>query len=170
MTVDALAPCLATTLTTMVLIISNWVIGFHWNGFQLPTQSQRWWMGEMVIYLVYFIIILPKINSAVEESKFHYSDVLMGAMAYQITSLTAQIKENIKAPRHRPCKGNSPVTGEFPAQRASDAENVSIWWRHHLIKLPRLQSCTYFERYSDIANFSVKCNYSFMSQAQRLFC
>ena len=27
--------------------------------------------------------------------------------------------------------GNSPVTGEFPAQRASYAENVSIWWRHH---------------------------------------
>ena len=27
--------------------------------------------------------------------------------------------------------GNSPVTGEFPAHMASDAENVSIWWRHH---------------------------------------
>ena len=30
------------------------------------------------------------------------------------------------------CVGNSPETGEFPAQRASDAENVSIWWRHHV--------------------------------------
>ena len=30
------------------------------------------------------------------------------------------------------CVGNSPVTGEFPAQMASDAENVSIWWRHHV--------------------------------------
>ena len=29
------------------------------------------------------------------------------------------------------CVGNSPVTGEFPAQRASNAENVSIWWRQH---------------------------------------
>ena len=29
------------------------------------------------------------------------------------------------------CEGNSPATGEFPAQRASNAENVSIWWRHH---------------------------------------
>ena len=29
------------------------------------------------------------------------------------------------------CEGNSPVTGEFPAQRACNAENVSIWWRHH---------------------------------------
>ena len=31
------------------------------------------------------------------------------------------------------CAGNSPGTGEFPAQMASYAENVSIWWRHHVI-------------------------------------
>ena len=29
------------------------------------------------------------------------------------------------------CAGNSPVTGELPAQMASNAENVSICWRHH---------------------------------------
>ena len=29
------------------------------------------------------------------------------------------------------CAGNSPVTGEFPAQMASNAENVSIWWRRY---------------------------------------
>ena len=29
------------------------------------------------------------------------------------------------------CAENSPGTGEFPAQMASNAENVSIWWRHH---------------------------------------
>ena len=29
------------------------------------------------------------------------------------------------------CAGNSPGTGEFPAQMASYAENVSIWWRRH---------------------------------------
>ena len=28
-------------------------------------------------------------------------------------------------------EGNSPMTGEFPAQRASNAENASIWWLHH---------------------------------------
>ena len=70
----------------------------------------------------------------------HYNDVIMRAMASQITSLTivypkffqAQIKENIKAPRHGPCAGNSPVTGEFPTQRISNAENVSTWWRPHV--------------------------------------
>ena len=29
------------------------------------------------------------------------------------------------------CEGNSSVAGEFPAQRASNAENVSILWCHH---------------------------------------
>ena len=44
----------------------------------------------------------------------------------------AQIKENIKAPRPCPFSGNSPGTGEFPAQMASIVENVSIWWRHYV--------------------------------------
>ena len=30
------------------------------------------------------------------------------------------------------CAGNSPGTCEFLAQMASDAENVSIWWHHHV--------------------------------------
>ena len=39
-----------------------------------------------------------------------------------------------KTSKHRVpglCEGNSPVTGEFPAQRANNTENVSISWRHH---------------------------------------
>ena len=43
----------------------------------------------------------------------------------------AQIKETSKLRVTGLCEGNSPVTGEFPAQRTSNAENVSIWWRHH---------------------------------------
>ena len=45
--------------------------------------------------------------------------------------ILAQIKENIKAPRHWPLCREFPGTGEFPAQRVSYAENISIWWRHH---------------------------------------
>ena len=59
----------------------------------------------------------------------HYSDVVLVVMAFQITSLTtvylpfiqAQIKENIKTPSHWP----------LCVQRASNTENVSIWWRHY---------------------------------------
>ena len=70
----------------------------------------------------------------------HYGDVIMGTIASQSTSsplftqtfIQTQIKENIKAPRHWPLCGE--FTCEFPAQMVSDAENVSIWWRHHAWK------------------------------------
>ena len=35
-------------------------------------------------------------------------------------------KERIEAPHHWLCERNPPLTGEFPVQRASNAENVSI--------------------------------------------
>ena len=64
----------------------------------------------------------------------------MTTMAFQITSLvvvylivnSGEDKENIKAPRHWPLCGEVTGSGEFPAQRASNAENASIWWRHHV--------------------------------------
>ena len=44
------------------------------------------------------------------------------------------------------CEGNSPVTGEFPAQSTSNAGNVSIWWRHHVVTI--LPDCIMFTRKS----------------------
>ena len=44
------------------------------------------------------------------------------------------------------CAGNSPGTGEFSAQMASYAENVSIWWRHHVIFLWLITSCAAYMR------------------------
>ena len=71
---------------------------------------------------------------------WHHNDVIMSALASQITSLTIiystvysrrgskkTSKFRVTGLRAR----NSPVTGEFPAQRASNAEIASIWWRHH---------------------------------------
>ena len=61
-------------------------------------------------------------------------------MASQITSLTIvystvysrwRSKKTSKLRVTGLCEGNSPVTSEFPAQRASNAENVSICWSHH---------------------------------------
>ena len=76
----------------------------------------------------------------------HYNDVIMTTMASVITSPTVVYstvysdadKRNIKAPRHWPLCGEFTGTGEFPAQRASYAENVSIWWRHHEIHTPAI--------------------------------
>ena len=70
----------------------------------------------------------------------HYNDVIMGVMASQITSLTIVYPTHLFRCRSKKtsklhvtglCVGNSPVTSELPAQMASNAENVSIWWCRH---------------------------------------
>ena len=39
------------------------------------------------------------------------------------------------------CEGKPPVTCGFPSQKARDAENVSIWWRH-ICDLCNMESVT----------------------------
>ena len=71
---------------------------------------------------------------------YRYNDVTMSAMASQITSLTIVYSNRLFRRRSKKasylhvtgfCEGDSPVTVQFPAQRASNAENVSNSWRHH---------------------------------------
>ena len=64
-----------------------------------------------------------------QGNRLHYNYVIMSV-------IQGAEQRNIKAPRHRPLWGNSPVTGEFPVQMPSNAENVSIWWRHQNSGLP----------------------------------
>ena len=70
----------------------------------------------------------------------HYNDVTMSKIASQITNLTIVYSICLFRPGSNKtsklrvtglCAGNSSGTGEFPAQMASNAKNVSIWWRHH---------------------------------------
>ena len=58
-------------------------------------------------------------------------DCLLNYSIQLFTQFKAHIKETSKLRVTGLCAGNSPVTGELPAQRASNVENVSIWWRHH---------------------------------------
>ena len=71
----------------------------------------------------------------IKKIEIHYNDVTMRVMASQITGLmiiystvysTRRSKKTSKLSVTGLCAGNSPVTNEFPAQRASNAENVSI--------------------------------------------
>ena len=54
----------------------------------------------------------------------YYSDVMMCTMTSNITG--ESIVYSIGWVNNR-------FAGEFPAQRASNAENASIWWRHRVI-------------------------------------
>ena len=72
----------------------------------------------------------------------HYCDVIMCAISSYITSLTIVYSIVYSGEWQKTSKlrvtglyeGNSPVAGEFPAQRVSNAENACIWWRHHVEK------------------------------------
>ena len=64
----------------------------------------------------------------------------MGAMASLITSLTivySTVYSDADQRKHQSFASLAFVRGihrgpvQFPAQMASNAENVSIWWRHH---------------------------------------
>ena len=69
----------------------------------------------------------------------HYNDVIMSVIVSNHQPHNGLLnllfrRRSKKTPKLRGtglCEGNSPVTGDVPSQRASNAENVSIWWRHH---------------------------------------
>ena len=50
------------------------------------------------------------------------------------------------------CAGNSSVTGEFPAQMASNAENVSIWLRHNVL-------CCFRDNFIDLDVYMQSLNF-----------
>ena len=90
-------------------------------------------------FVLLYICLLPPTCFGV-LCPFHYNGVLMWAIASQITSLTIVLLNGLFRRRSKKtwklrvtgiCAGNSPGTGVCPAQMASNAENVSIWWSHH---------------------------------------
>ena len=97
------------------------------------------------------LVVCPSHQPAFRCPWYHFNDVIMGAIASQITSLTivySTVYSDADQRKHESsasltfvrrvtdlCAGNSPGTGEFPAKMASNGENVSIWWRHHDARL-----------------------------------
>ena len=66
------------------------------------------------------------------KSLGHYRDVIMSAMAFQISGISMVCSTVYSGADQRKHQSSaSLVTGEFPSQRANNAENISIWWRHH---------------------------------------
>ena len=70
------------------------------------------------------------------------------------------------------CVGRSPVTDEFPAQMASNAENVSFWVRHHAYAMvyvnriyPKAENWATAKRFVT----AIKCNWKFTRKVQILY-
>ena len=74
---------------------------------------------ELTMTNLWLSYVVTFVSSWEKRTQDHYNDVIMGAIASQITSLTivysivipTQINENIKAPRHWP------LCGEFTGDR-----------------------------------------------------
>ena len=104
----------------------------------------------------------------------------MGAMASQITSVSIVYSPVCSGTDQRKhhwlritgfCEGNSPGTGEFPAQKASNPENVSIWWRHrviyHFMCRFGFQCSSWVERPSCPRSPVITCTDALMAMRQR---
>ena len=100
---DELLPSCAEP--TSCSCLCYWKVLFHSN---MVTQSLRWRHNE---------------RDSVSNHQPH--DCLLNRLFRRRSKKTSKLRVTGL------CAGNSPGTGEFPAQMASYAENVSIWWRHH---------------------------------------
>ena len=103
---------------------------------RLSKQSRRCCSFRCTIALV---LTWLNLRLLVQQNPMHYIDVIMTTMASQITSFTvvySTVYSDADQRKHQSYASLAFVwgihrTGEFPAQKASYAENVSIWWRHH---------------------------------------
>ena len=119
-------------------LLSIWYSRKTRKGWSI-SLDQAWNLKNKPLQWKYFGATKALQFHVIAVSTHHYSDVIMGVMASQITSLTivystfysGAIKETSKLRVTGLCVGNSPVTGELPAQITGNAENVSIWWCHH---------------------------------------
>ena len=95
-----------------------------WNLF---TQSLRSFTGT--VKNIYYTTIQPlrwRHNELDGISDHHPHDCLLNLLFMRRSKKTSKLRVTGL------CAGNSPWNGEFPAQKASDAKNVPIWWRHHV--------------------------------------
>ena len=67
-----------------------------------------------------------------QGSSLEWRQISSLAIVYSTFLFRRRSKKTSKLCATSLCVGNSPVTGEFPAQMASNAENISIWSRHHV--------------------------------------
>ena len=108
----------------------------------LPANTPLGYIYCMLTCLLHFILCIQHSSwnrtlfaISISVNFWHCGDVVMGQMASQITSVSMVYPTVCSGADHQSstglCEEKSPVTGEFPSPRASKAENVSIWWRHH---------------------------------------
>ena len=113
--------------------------------FSIPQNSI--WQGGSWVYC----------KMAVCWIDFHYTYVIMSTMASLITGASIIYSTVFSGADKKTTKRHWPLWGEFTANRwisrtqACNAENISIWWRHHE---PYLANCVRKHNYAFVSCYS----------------
>ena len=102
-------------------------------------SHRKWFIKVFISQIFWPTINCLKLNHGLKcygssrwsMPSIHYSDVIMSRWRSNDRRLDC-LQESSKLCVTGLCEGNSPVTGEFPAQRASNTENVSMLCCHHV--------------------------------------
>ena len=105
-------------------IYHNWNICLQ-NTPVKRMRNLRCWLHRWSWMIVFVVALQWRHNERDGDSNYQPHDCLLNSI------FKAHIKGTSKLRVTGLCEGNSPLTGGFHAQRASNAVNVSIWWRHH---------------------------------------
>ena len=144
------------------LLCYRFLKGFKWFLFLLIIIFRQFYSAYTPVfvrlplcqwsnYKEYWYLTMPKSN----KDQTHYSDVIMSTMASPITGVsivcitvcsgTDQRKHHSSASLAF-VKGMHRWVGEFPPQRASNAEHISIWWHHHAWECSEDRRCFLIHR------------------------
>ena len=115
-------------ISTSSLLISDILPTVKPSANYYKHNTNPWYELKTKRYPI-FSHVGPHVWSIYLENELHiiYNKFIF---VWQI-ALVSRSKGNIMLRVTGLCAGNSPMTGEFPAQRSSNAQNDSIWWRHH---------------------------------------
>ena len=125
--------------------------GWEDTGIVIPKMATRWYT--------------PLIITSVNPRSYHYSDVILRAMASQITGVSmvySTICSGSDQRKHQRSASLAFVRGIHRSsvnspQRASNAENVSIWWRHHAHGIDELAQSGLPQRIHTDTGFHCTC-------------
>ena len=95
----------------------SWIRASHWKIHSSSRKRVRTWMYAL----------RWRQNGRDNVSNHQPRDCLLNRLFRRRSKKTSKLRVTGL------CAGNSPGTGEFPAQMASYAENYSIWWRYHAV-------------------------------------
>ena len=112
-------------------LVLGWVLYLRVNSFPLlPTcvsnSPETINANNGITFMTQHMSLLWRHNECDDVSNNQPHDCLLNR------SFRCRSKKTSKLRVTGLCAGNSPVTGEFPAQMARNAENISIWWHRHV--------------------------------------